>query len=246
MPTASLLLKGLKDDLFKFRVSEFENIYERAKDLCNKLNILPEFSAKRKIKIKKLFSYEAEDEGNQFSEKDNFKINFLEVLDNIYNQIDWRFKNLDAINKDFDFLFGHSLINKSDVDLRKDVHDFSVKYGRDIDPSEVLVSNLKGSHAEKLSPLEIFQLIIDYKLIGSYPNMSICYRIFLSIPATSASCERSFSKLKLIKSYLRSSMGQERLSSLALISIESSMVNSLNFEELIDNFANAKARRVHF
>ena len=32
--------------------------------------------------------------------------------------------------------------------------------------------------------------------------------------------ERSFSKLKLILSYLRSSMGQDRFSNLALLSIE--------------------------
>nr|CAH7716461.1 unnamed protein product [Callosobruchus chinensis] len=76
--------------------------------------------------------------------------------------------------------------------------------------------------------------------------MFIGYRIFLSIPVASASCECSFSNLKLIKSYLRSSMGQERLSGLALISIESLMIKNLNFEEIIEAFANAKARRVHF
>nr|CAH7769587.1 unnamed protein product [Callosobruchus chinensis] len=68
--------------------------------------------------------------------------------------------------------------------------------------------------------------------------MFICYRIFLSIPVASASCERSFNKLKLIKSYLRSSMGQERLSGLALISIESLMSKNFNFEEIIEAFAN--------
>ncbi|XP_074305332.1 uncharacterized protein LOC141640427 [Silene latifolia] len=39
-----------------------------------------------------------------------------------------------------------------------------------------------------------------------YPNASIAYRIFLTVPVTVASAERSFSKLKLIKNYLRSSM----------------------------------------
>nr|CAI5858450.1 unnamed protein product [Callosobruchus analis] len=37
------------------------------------------------------------------------------------------------------------------------------------------------------------------------------------MPVSVASCERSFSKLKLIKTYLRSTMGQERLSGLAIL-----------------------------
>jgi len=42
----------------------------------------------------------------------------------------------------------------------------------------------------------------------------------LTIPISIASAERSFSKLKLIKSYLRSTMSQQRLKELALLSIE--------------------------
>ena len=44
--------------------------------------------------------------------------------------------------------------------------------------------------------------------------------ILAVIPATSCSAERSFSGLRRLKSYLRSTMGQARVSSLALINIE--------------------------
>jgi len=40
------------------------------------------------------------------------------------------------------------------------------------------------------------------------------YRIMLRIPVSVASAGRSFSKLKLIKSYLRSTMSQQRLNGL--------------------------------
>ena len=48
-------------------------------------------------------------------------------------------------------------------------------------------------------------------------------QIALTIPVTTASCERSFSTLKRIK--LRSRMGQDRLSSLAELAIEREMTN---------------------
>ena len=44
--------------------------------------------------------------------------------------------------------------------------------------------------------------------------------LLATIPATSCSAERSFSGLQRLKTYLRSAMGQERLCSLPLLSIE--------------------------
>jgi hypothetical protein len=52
---------------------------------------------------------------------------------------------------------------------------------------------------------------IDAKLITSFLNVNTAFRIYLSIFGTSAEEERSFSKMKLIKNYLRSTMGQQRL-----------------------------------
>ncbi|XP_070668879.1 uncharacterized protein [Malus domestica] len=58
--------------------------------------------------------------------------------------------------------------------------------------------------------------------------------------------QRSFSKLKLLKSYLRSTMLQERLNGLALISIESELLDKIDYEDLIDDFAAKNARRAIF
>ena len=63
---------------------------------------------------------------------------------------------------------------------------------------------------------------------------------------TVASAERSFSKLRLIKNYLRGTMGQERLSALALLSIEAQRAEALDTDKLVDSFAEAKARRMQF
>jgi len=67
--------------------------------------------------------------------------------------------------------------------------------------------------------------------------------LFCTLPVTVPSAERSFSKLKLIKSYLRSSIAQDRLDSLALISIENEAARQLDLDELVNKFANNKARK---
>ncbi|CAI6349703.1 unnamed protein product [Macrosiphum euphorbiae] len=66
----------------------------------------------------------------------------------------------------------------------------------------------------------------------------------LTIPLTSAGAERTFSKLKLIKTYLRSTMSQQRLSGLATIRIEKELSEQLNYEDIINDFASKKARKI--
>jgi len=67
--------------------------------------------------------------------------------------------------------------------------------------------------------------------------------LYLTIPVTVSTAERSFFKLKIIKNYLRNTMGQQRLSSLALLSIEAEKAEKMDVSKLIQDFANAKSRR---
>ena len=80
----------------------------------------------------------------------------------------------------------------------------------------------------------------------SLPNVTEALKLFLTICVSVASCERSFSKLKLIKNYLRSTMSQSRLTSLAIISVENETAKHENFDELIKRFAEVKARKKAF
>ena len=63
-----------------------------------------------------------------------------------------------------------------------------------------------------------------------------CLSILLTIPVIVASAERRFSKLKLIKSYLRLTMSQEKLSGLIILSIENDMLEELEYKNLISQF----------
>lgn len=61
---------------------------------------------------------------------------------------------------------------------------------------------------------------------------------------TNCSGERSFSRLKLIKNALRSNLTQEHLNDLAILSIESEIVKTINYETIIEDFSFQKARKM--
>jgi hypothetical protein len=71
--------------------------------------------------------------------------------------------------------------------------------------------------------------------------VSIAYRILLTVPVTVASAERNFLKLKLIKTYLRSSMSQERLNGLTTLSIEKDMLKNIDVDAIINDFVSQNA-----
>ena len=72
----------------------------------------------------------------------------------------------------------------------------------------------------------------------------IARRLFLTLTLSVPTAERSFSKLKLIKCYLWSSMSQDRLSNLFHISIENKTVEKIDFNQVFSNFASTKGRKV--
>lgn len=70
-------------------------------------------------------------------------------------------------------------------------------------------------------------------------------KIAVTIPVSTAVCEGSFSVLKLIKSYLRSAVDDERLSNLGVLSVESKQATSLDIDEFVNRFAlNHSNRRI--
>lgn len=96
------------------------------------------------------------------------------------------------------------------------------------------------------SSVEILSFINDNKLQDNLPNLWVALRIMMTIPVTTASCERSFSKLKLIKTYLWSTMTEERLNNLVIISIENDVVSKLNVNEAIRTLADLKSSKKIF
>lgn len=112
-----------------------------------------------------------------------------------------------------------------DIDILKTkCQNFSNFYNCDVDGQQLyeeildfrmLIASRTNSKISR--PEEILQLIVQYEDESIFPNLRIAIQIMLTIAVSIASCERSFSKLKLILNYLTASMGQDRLCDLALL-----------------------------
>ena len=75
-----------------------------------------------------------------------------------------------------------------------------------------------------------------------FPNIHAILCLIAVIPASSNCCERSISRLRLIKNYLRSTMSMNRLSDLALMSILRNI--KLDPDEVLDIFSSDYSHRL--
>ena len=62
---------------------------------------------------------------------------------------------------------------------------------------------------------------------AAFPGILLCFRVALTLRVASATAERSFSAMKRIKTHLRASLSDSRLSSLALIAVERELSEKL-------------------
>lgn len=127
----------------------------------------------------------------------------------------------------------------------EDDHDVTVSdiSGRDLAKE---IEALPDLPSKQMTAFQLLSFLSEKKLDEIYPNLWIALKIALTLPVTVASAERSFSKLKLIKTYLRSTMSQERLSGLAIMSINHEVGKSLSCEDMIDDFVSRKSRGATF
>ena len=181
--------------------------------------------------------------------------NFLSIIDRFTAELTKRLAAYEIISSRFGFL--SRIQSCTAEEIQKSAKELVLVYSVDLD--ETLGNELvhfsgfvdmfkdetpsSGSDSTGMNISKeqfMYNLILDKGVQSSFPNVEILLRIYLTLMVTNCSAERSFSKMKLIKNRLRSSMRHDRLSHLAILSIENDILDQLNLNKLIDDFANRK------
>ncbi|XP_047103752.1 uncharacterized protein LOC124722650 [Schistocerca piceifrons] len=171
------------------------------------------------------------------------------LLDIVITSLDERLSQLKAHCDYFDYLYDIDELKNTppdslDTKCRNLAEILQDHESSDIDALElrdelkVLSTLLKPG----IGPKEILKFMGRHNF---WPNVNIALRIPLTLSVTVASGKRSFSKLKLIKTYLRSTMNKTHLNDLATISIENEVVEDLHYTDHVKEFAQAKARKLN-
>ena len=77
--------------------------------------------------------------------------------------------------------------------------------------------------------------------LSGFPVLTWLYKILVTLAVTSCSAERAMSRVKIIKSRLRSTMLDDWFSSLMILASEKDVVDKLSVDNIIDSFAGSSA-----
>ena len=186
-----------------------------AKDICTRLDIStdPPRCGRRRID-----TTASNSEETYLPYEAQVRAEMSRSAQKVIEEMTLRFQRFHEIATKFAFLEPQHLLAEK--------FDFVVEHD-DIDSREFLIERerlrhfcavaaAEASETEPSKPYDLLDFIVKHELVESVPNIVILLRIFLTIAVSVASCERSFSKLKLIKTHLRSTMTTSRLTNLAI------------------------------
>jgi hypothetical protein len=239
----------------ELREDGFLDLIKEGKELAKKVGIESAFTVKRVVRRKKQFDEDVGEDANESqSPQEKFKVTyFYHIIDQALTSLKDRFEQFQRYEEIFGFLLNGKFKSISEDKLMEHCSQLQsfLEYKEHCDIyADELFQELR--YLKTLLPkdvtksIDILNTIKSYWEEGGFQTVWVTYRILLTIPVTVTSAERSFSKLKLIKTYLRTTMSQERLSGLAMISIENEYLDKLNYDDLIEDFASKNARRSNF
>lgn len=172
---------------------------------------------------------------------------FYVILDHLISDLNIRKLSYSNINQNFGIFLN---LEKEKIDTIKKCAENLVKlYSQDIENDfieelvqfKAIICNFDVK--QKSSIINILKTIISKQLIYAFPNIEIALRIFCSFPCSNASGERSFSVLKRVKNYLRSSLANDKLSALSILCVENDILENIDWTNIIHTFATGKVMR---
>ena len=180
----------------------------------------------------------------------------VEIINRLKAEMKDRSVRLQDLSDRFSFLLNLDSLEIDDRNerekLRGECCDFANYYENDVTSAQLydeiidfIMLFQAGDEKIPCNAKDILEAMIQFGK-DVFPTLCIAFRLLLTIAFSIASCERSFSKLKLIKTYLRSTMSQERLNNLSLISIEKKFLSYADVKkEVIELFSERRAHLGH-
>lgn len=99
-------------------------------------------------------------------------------------------------------------------------------------------SCISQKESEKIKLLDVL-ILADSEF---FPNVHEIVKLMLTLPVGSVPCERSFSTMRLLKDWNRSTMGENRLTGLALLMVHRDM--DVSRENILTRFDSTGNRRL--
>ena len=123
-------------------------------------------------------------------------------------------------------------------ELQPIIDTYSLNHNYLISETAIAKRVLKDKQLEDISDV-VTELV---PLKEAFPCLLELLQISMTISVSTAKCERSFSVLKRVKSYLRSTMSEKRLNDMAILSIEHDLSQKLDLEAVVTKFAKSNRR----
>ena len=245
--SASELVTATKVLLTEYRTSEYwEKIYLYATDIArlHSIDIQPTTRRrKRPCHLTDDIILETVGSRESLSTSEELKIQlYFPILDKFLQELNDRFSVGNIV-----IMKGIAACSPSSTTflLNSDLKGFAEAYDIETTTLEVEISLIRTTTTvTEFDSITKFRNYL-YTCLPAYDVLFQLAQIALTITVTTAESERSFSTLKRIKTRLRSTMTEERLSDLAFLSIEREVVRELNYEDIINEFASTdKNRRI--
>ena len=182
----------------------------------------------------------------------NYRRIYCEIFDNVDSHLDSRFQDygnlqfLALLSCDKYLSYRKKFPEQAFNNL---VHSYGSRFENVRLKNELTVLYCSKEFENK-TPYELLKILTSTDMSSCFPQLSCLVSLICTIPVSTASVERSFSALKRIKTYSRNTTAEKRLSNLAVISIESELLEEIKrretfFEKTVQFFA-TKERRMDF
>jgi hypothetical protein len=239
-PKAQSLIKSVISQITDLRrEEEFSGIYTQISNFCKEHDIdLLSTSKERRIatvssRFKDAFINSSIGQCDNINDEDKYRINlYYPLLDSILIELNDRFssQNMEILNGISALCPDAENFLQMEV-LKPFAAQMKVDFCLLCNEIQVLKSMLKDSKLKTIVDLYVELL----PLKQAFPTTLSLIISAMTIPVSSTTCERTFSKMKLIKTTTRNTMSDIRLSDLCVLAVERDI--SIDFEKLIDSFA---------